>query len=261
MAADMPVKAPVYKAPPPPRVHNWTGCHIGVNVGWSHSKHDLSTYADPAPQNNINDTARTAIINAGLASLDDDAFTGGGQVGCDWQFTGTSVVVGAEGDFNYLGNDASRDTGNYVESGSGRTVRSIDDIKMHWLATVRGRVGWAFDRILVYATGGLAITRLDISKQFAWNFTDGCTVLNGLNDCHVGGSDTTRTGWTVGGGVEWAFDDHWSVKGEYLYADFGDVSYQTSNSGVFFTPTSSQIATHTVSTKLQIARIGVNYKF
>ncbi len=169
--------------------------------------------------------------------------------------------AGRQGDFNYLGNDASRDTGNYVEAVSGRTVRSIDDIKMHWLATIRGRIGWAFDRVLVYATGGLAITRLDISKQFAWDFSDGCTILNGLNECHVGGSDTTRAGWTVGGGLEWAFAPNWSVKAEYLYADFGNTSYSTTNSGTGFIGGQAQVATHTVSTTLQVARVGVNFHF
>ncbi len=93
-AADMPVKGPVYKAPPP-QVYNWTGCYVGANVGWAHSKHDLSTYADAFPLNAINNTARTAIINAGSAGIDDDSFTGGGQVGCNWQMPNTSWVLGA----------------------------------------------------------------------------------------------------------------------------------------------------------------------
>ncbi len=257
-AADLPRKAPAYIPPPPP--FTWTGCYVGVNAGWGHVKHDLSTFAPPFPPNDINDTARTAINNAGAATLDKDGFTGGGQVGCNWQPGWASLVLGIEGDFNGIDGDTSRNTGNYVEPVSGRTVRSIDDIGMNWFATIRGRLGWAFDRVLVYGTGGVAFANVDISKRFAWDFADGCPVVSGLNECHVGGDNSTRTGWTAGGGVEWAFYDHWSAKAEYLYADLGDVTYTTTNIGAFFTP-GEQIANHTVSTKLQVFRVGVNYQF
>lgn len=259
-AADMPVKAPVYKAMPAVVAYNWTGCYVGANAGWGHAKHDLSTAAHRFPANNINATARTAIIKAGAASLDGDGFTGGGQVGCNWQLAGTSFVLGGEGDFNFLSAKASRDTGNVVEPVSGRVVRSIDDIGMDWFATIRGRIGFAIDRILIYGTGGVAFAKIDISKRFAWNFNDACPVVGGLNECHAGGDNSTRTGWTAGGGVEWAFDNHWSAKAEYLYADFGDVTYQTSNVGPAFVG-APQVASHTVSTTLQIARLGINYRF
>ena len=229
-------------------------------MGWARAKHDLSTFAEPFPPNFINATARTAIINAGSAGIDSDGFTGGGQVGCNWQPQGSIFVFGVEGDINILDTDASRNTGNFVEPVSGRTVRSVDNIGMDWFATIRGRIGVTFNQILFYATGGLAIANVDISKRFAWDFADGCPVVGGLNECHVGGVSDTRTGWTAGGGIEWAFNNHWSVKAEYLYADFGDVSYQTRNVGPAFVVI-PQIATHTVSTTLQVARLGINFRF
>ena len=79
MAADMPVKAPVLKAPPPVAVYSWTGCYIGGNVGWAHERDKLSTVVPPAPPNNINAAAIDAITNAGLATISGDGVTGGGE--------------------------------------------------------------------------------------------------------------------------------------------------------------------------------------
>jgi outer membrane immunogenic protein len=252
---------PITKAPAvaPVAPFSWTGCYIGGNLGWARAEHDLVTFADPFPANNINAAARTAIINSGLTSLEQDGFTGGGQVGCNWQMG--MFVLGGEADINFADVTADRDTGEFIEPVSGRVVRSIDHIRQDWFATVRGRVGLAFDRILVYGTGGLAITQLDVAKSFSWDFADGCPVLGALNNCHVGGVSDTRTGWTAGGGIEWAFAPQWSLKAEYLFADFGSVSYQTSNRGLLFVAAAPQVATHSVDTTFQVVRLGVNWKF
>jgi outer membrane immunogenic protein len=254
-AADMPLKA--QRAAP--QYFTWTGCYIGVNAGWGRAEHDLSTFAAGAP-NNINATARTAINNAGLASINGDGFTGGGTVGCNWQTN--NWVWGIEGDFNFANFDADRNTGNVVEPVSGRTVRSIDSVGTDWFATLRGRFGIAFDRVLIYGTGGAAFAKFDISKRFAWDFIDGCPIVGGLQECHVGGISDTRIGWVAGGGIEWAFASGWSVKGEYLFADFGSVSYTTANVGPGFVGAgNTQLATHSVDTTVQIVRFGLNYRW
>jgi len=260
MAADMPVR-PVLKAPPPMVVaYSWTGCYIGGNVGWAHEHDKLRTVVPAAPPNNINATAITAITNAGLATISGDGVTGGGQVGCNWQ--NGMWVWGVEGDIDFLDAKATRNTGNVVEPVSGRTVRSIDSVGKDWLATIRGRAGFAFDRVLVYATGGAAFAQFKIAKDFAWDFADGCPVVNVLNDCHVGGRNSTQTGWVVGGGVEWALSGNWSIKGEYLHADFGNQNYTTLNRGPGFqTPATTQSAVHNVKATLDIARAGLNYRF
>jgi outer membrane immunogenic protein len=260
MAADMPVRAPVLKAPPPiMAAYSWTGCYIGGNVGWAHERDKLSTVV-PATSN-MNATAIAAITNAGRATISGDGVTGGGQAGCNWQ--NGSFVLGVEGDINFLDAKASRNTGNVLEPVSGRIVRSIDDVSKDWFATIRGRAGFAFDRVLVYATGGAAIAQFKITKDFAWDFADGCPVVNVLNDCHVGGRNGTQTGWVAGGGVEWALSGNWSIKGEYLHADFGNQSYTTLNRGALFPQTGpvSQPAIHNVKATLDIARAGLNYRF
>jgi outer membrane immunogenic protein len=108
---------------------------------------------------------------------------------------------------------------------------------IHIIPAFRGRVGWAFDSVLVYGTGGLAVTKFDITKSFSWDLNDGCPTLGTLFNCHNGGTSGTRTGWTAGGGVEWAFAPRWSLKAEYLFADFGRVTYSTFNNGPGFVGT------------------------
>jgi outer membrane immunogenic protein len=256
-AADL---GPILKARPAPApvVFSWTGCYVGGNVGWARGEHDLSTNSTPGPL--LGTTASATLNGAGAASLNADGITGGGQVGCNWQYR--NFVLGGEGDINFADINADRDTGAFVVPGaSGHIARSIDHIGQDWFATFRGRVGWAFDHVLVYGTGGLAVTKLDITKSFSWDFNDGCPTIGPLFNCHNGGTSGTRTGWTAGGGVEWAFAPRWSLKAEYLFADFGKVTYTTFNNGPGFVGTAGQVAFHTVDSKLQVVRVGVNWQF
>lgn len=257
MAADMPVKArPVVPVAVP--VFTWTGCYVGANVGWARNNDRLDTSVDAA--SNMNATARTAIINAGNATIHGDGFTGGGQVGCNYQVNRT-FVMGVEADINFLDADATRNTGNVVEPVSGRTVRSIDNIGMDWMSTIRGRAGFAVDRVFFYGTAGAAIAKIDINKRFAWDFADGCPIVNVLNECHVGGRSDTRVGLVAGGGIEWAWTNTWSLKAEFLHADFRSVSYRTCNAGAFpaCPLAGSQSADHRVRTTVDVVRVGVNY--
>ena len=266
-AADIPAR-PMVKAPVMAPAFTWTGCHIGGNVGWARGENTLSTIV-PAGSN-MNVPAQTTITTAGNTSFDNTGWTGGGQIGCNWQtgfnVLGGSLVLGVEGDLNWLSANGSRNTGIVTHPTTGRLYQSIDEINTRWLGTFRGRLGVAFGNVLLYGTGGLAAAPVNITKDFRWDFTDGCPILNTLQSCHVGGVSGTRTGWTAGGGIEWAFAPQrpwgWSVKAEYLYSDFGSQSYTTLNRGtIFLPPTAPQPANHTVSTNLHVFRIGLNLLF
>ena len=108
--------------------------------------------------------------------------------------------------------------------------------KQDWFGTVRGRVGYAWDRTLIYATGGFAYGNVE-DRYF---------------DPVVGttSSSSTRTGWTVGGGAEYAFTDNWTVKGEYLYVDLDDQRISA--------PVVDDV---TFEHKFNVVRLGLNYKF
>src|SRR5207253_2641834 len=99
------------------------------------------------------------------------------------------------------------------------SAQDFDQIKHNWLATFRGRAGYAANRALWYVTGGLAVGDTSFSRTQTWNFVDGCAVdpRNGFQDCHVGTASKTAVGAVAGVGVEYAFNGNWSAKLEYLH--------------------------------------------
>ncbi|MCB4769385.1 porin family protein [Ancylobacter sp. Lp-2] len=190
MAQPYPTKAPVV-APVP--VFSWTGFYLGGNTGyaWGSSNGDID--------------------NLGI---DPSGWFGGGQIGFNYQL-GNNVVIGIETD---LQGGSIKDTAYGYES------------KLDYFGTVRARVGYAFDTVLPYVTGGFAYGKTKVTDQLL-NWSE----------------SSTQTGWTIGAGVEYAFLPNWTVKAEYLYVDLGDDYYD--NLGA------------TAGTNLNIARVGLNYKF
>lgn len=201
LAADI-ARQPVYKAPPPlvPVVYNWTGFYAGINAGYGFGgSGNVLTAGQAAP----NAAEIGAGIRPGSVSLDNSGFIGGGQIGYNWQFG--SIVAGIEADADYTG---FRDRQTFVNAGLNNTFRQDLD----YLGTVRGRLGYAWDRTLVYATGGLAYGGLNNKVDF----------FGPAGQLQYSGRDSsTKTGYTVGGGIEQAFGNGWSAKLEYLYYNLG----------------------------------------
>jgi outer membrane immunogenic protein len=223
LAADLrvPVKAPMTYAPAP---FNWTGCYIGVQGGgaWGRSRH-------------IN---QTGGVNFNITdSYDVDGFLVGPTVGCNFQTGG--FVFGIEGDWSW----SSKEGG-----GNGLlpffNPLAVSQTREHWLATVRGRVGWAFDRWMIYATGGGAFA--DVEARVVPDPASGLAIIS---------ESRTRAGWTVGGGLEWAFAPNWSAKVEYLHVAF-------ENEGYFLTPPAGfGNRAGGVPLHNDIIRAGINYRF
>ena len=232
MAADLPSrKAPV--APPPP-VLSWTGAYVGANIGggWMNGGNGRVYSYNPTTLANYT-WAKGGSGNAGVV--------GGVQVGYNYQIS-PMFVVGAETDFQgstlgggYNGayNAVSLDAinGNEVAGYTGAT-------QLNWFGTVRGRVGVVplMPNVLVYGTGGFAY---------------GGVQRNGT----YGNTSATQTGWTAGGGVEYAFTPAWSVKGEYLYTNLMGGNQNT----WFNSPTSLNNVNN--RTSFNTIRAGVNYHF
>jgi outer membrane immunogenic protein len=150
----------------------------------------------------------------------------GGTVGYNWQ--SGAIVYGLEGDFDWAD----------VSSSSTCAGAFTCTTKERWFATARGRIGYAFDRWLPYLTGGAAFGNVKASIT--------SPALGGLS-----GSDT-MVGWTVGGGLEYAFLGNWTAKVEYLYADLGKFNCSGCVAG---------LVTDNVSFTQNIVRAGLNYKF
>jgi outer membrane immunogenic protein len=239
-AADIP--RPVTKAPALVQApaYSWTGCYAGLNAGASWTRLDQNL-AVPDP------------VNANFAlGGQDTGFTGGGQVGCNWQYV-PNWVFGLEGDFNYL---SAKRTGRFAFSEGSEDVAGSMETKLRWLATVRGRFGHTWGHTMLFATGGLAFGDVKSSVN-AVSLSSANAVLTGT---FAGSVSQTRVGWSAGAGVEHAFGNQWSAKLEYLYFDLGSFNYL-----VNLTSGSPDFAPTTWSTNGKIdghiVRLGLNYRF
>jgi outer membrane immunogenic protein len=242
LAADLPIRAPAYKAPP--AYFGWTGCYIGANVGgvWARLRDNWTPNPAGFPVSGPSLTAN------GTATLHDRGFTGGGQIGCNYE-THHRIVWGVEGDFNFTDVRGIRDVA-VPASGPVAAYSIHEEFRARWLSTIRGRVGFTADRTLFYATGGVAFANLKT--------LDSAVFPASATNNTVSGSGT-RTGWTVGGGIERALTGAWSIKAEYLFARFGHFSRTSANSDPGTFPLSTIVHDHRLEE--HIARIGLNYRF
>lgn len=196
-AADMPAYEPAASVAVPS--FSWTGPYVGVQAGYDWFKADNRGFG-------------------GSATSKPDGFTVGGYAGYNVQLDNSPLVLGAEADLNY--SDAK---------GSRGLVRN----EIGWTGAIRGRVGYAFDRFLVYGAGGLAFADHDVKGRGA-----------------LGGSDdTVAVGWTIGGGVETALTDNVTARVEYRYSDFGTDSFSVAGSRMKSDVTDNRVL------------LGLGYKF
>ncbi|MHB8268454.1 outer membrane protein [Bradyrhizobium sp.] len=266
-AADMAYKAaPVPMAPAP---FSWTGFYVGANVGGAWTPNNGGSDFGPlfppfivlAPQ-----AAIPTLIPGQLDVLGGggrrSGVIGGGQVGYNYQVN--QFVLGVEADAQGTGLNgstasATRSFGPPILLATVNQTVTVDFGRIDWMASFRGRAGFAVNQALFYVTGGGAVAGIGGSTT---------TVINGPGIAipagtfvATNGGDTTRWGWTVGGGIEWAFNQNWSIAGEYRYTDFG-------NRGTTFTIPSGLaaapiFATGTSSSRLTVeqATFRLNYRF
>lgn len=213
-AADLPARMPVKAAPVVAPPFNWTGFYVGANAGaiWSRSS--------------VTQTDTSGIVFSN-DSTTGTGFIGGVQVGYNWQFS--NIVLGVEGDIDFASDS---------KSVALPLLPGTHNSSLSALGTVRGRAGLAVDRFLPYVTGGVAFASLKNEYISTFPFT--------IN------RGSSATGWTVGGGLEYAFDRHWSAKAEYLYVKFPDKTVAVGGGTPY---------TFNFSDSESIARVGVNYRF
>ncbi len=256
-----------YPASPPvltaPAVFSWTGFYAGLNVGYVWGNDPVSAYAPNLSQWGAGSTAPFEAAIVGTGSMHPSGVIGGGQIGYNFQID--HYVLGLEGDVEGLDASSTRDSG-YLTGFTTRfrprkLIHDVDEVSYQPFATIRGRIGYAFDRVLIYATGGLAVTGQDFSRSLDWTYIDApCPYgADGLHACHAGSISRTLAGWAIGGGIEYALTNNWTIRAEYLHADFGTTNFSTFNPG---TSHPGQQLIHTIGdTTFDIARVGINYKF
>ncbi len=215
VAADLPRRtvapAPVVAVAP---VFTWSGFYVGVSGGGMFGETRVRT-AGVLPGNIAN---VTALARPARVTVDQDGFLIGGTAGYNMQFG--AFVAGIEGDISYTDIDGRTTYLNPAPFGAGPfpvgSTRSTFRTDMDYLATVRGRVGVAFDRVFVYATGGAAIADTTYTADFGAPVTGAQQFFGRRSD--------TQLGYTVGAGVETAITDAVSLKAEYLYYDLGSIT-------------------------------------
>ncbi len=260
-AADLSVKAPVVYAP----LFTWTGCYLGVNGGWIGSDESYDTdlrHHPPVRGPWINQGGRRADFDRYRRSFSSDESGGtvGGQFGCQWQWG--SVVLGGEWDWAWSGLEEEDNVrfGPIAGPNIGLPERAEHHHKqLDWFMTVRARLGWAaWDRFLIYATGGVAMgaydafTRVNLGPFDQFDPFDAAPEFNGSYR-------EKRIGWTAGGGFEWAFANNWTAKAEFLYLDFGSFDYHSPH--IDFGVDDTRVWWTEVDAQEYVVRVGLNYLF
>jgi outer membrane immunogenic protein len=230
-AADL---APRYtKAPPAAPVFSWSGCYLGGFVGGAWADNSVRA----RDTNGYNALGDTWFYNT------NSSFIGGGTAGCNYQTS--AFVFGIEGEVGYL-----RSTGSaldplspFIPLDTTSSTRFGD-----WYGVVAGRAGFAVDRTLFYAKGGVAFIDTHVSVID--------TNPAGGNTITALGSDNRAT-WAAGAGIEYAFTNNWTIKGEYLFIDTRETINACGNANVGggrFCWSHDVPGLHTV-------KLGLNYKF
>ncbi len=263
-AADMAVKA---RPMAPPPAFSWTGFYVGANVGGGWTPESGSSEFGPlfpgfivlAP-NAVIPTVFPGQLASLTGSGSSSGVIGGGQIGYNWQVN--QFVLGVEADL--VGTDLKGSSGSATRSFGPPLILAtvtqtvtVDFGHIDWMASFRGRAGFAVDRALFYVTGGAAVAEIGGSRTTVVN-SPTIAIPAGTFVANNGGS-TTRWGWTVGGGIEWAFSQNWSLAGEYRYTDFGNRATSFTVPDGFGTT----FATGTGSSHLTVnqATARLNYRF
>lgn len=224
---------PVNPFVPQVPVYSWTGAYLGLQggYGWGDSEYDFS-FEDPLGQ---------FEPFAGALNLEPNGFVGGGHLGALFQWNW--LVIGAEGDieFNTMDDAAAVD---FVDAFGNVVASAQASTSYNWSASARGRVGLAFDRVLVYGTGGYAYS--DVDLNFRGRVFDGAGATIGT---FLASSDEGLSGWTAGGGVDALVGYNMSARIEYRYTDLEDLSFAVADD------------TLTIENNFHAVRAGLSYHF
>ncbi|MEJ0078172.1 MAG: outer membrane beta-barrel protein [Alphaproteobacteria bacterium] len=217
MAADLPVKAPMV-APIMAPAFSWSGCYIGGNIGGKWAQSDGSVTIAAAGTG----AAATPASAVAFGRGDSSSFMGGGQIGCQIQ-TG-NWVLGLEGDADWHRLSFSRTLVGGAALPILFVAGDVFDLRSDWQASARGRIGYAWDRWMIYATGGAAFTNVNVGTNF---------IAIGPFPATVVSDSKTLVGWTVGGGMEYAITNNWIAGIEGRYSNYGTTNFNAGQLSTF----------------------------
>ncbi len=254
-AADLPTRkeapAPIFVPPP----FTWTGFYVGLNAGgiWN-TGNATTTVFDPFGFAIA--TVPFATFFPGGSFGSESGFIGGGQAGYNWQMG--AFVLGLETDFDWTSLSRSRSFvgPTFVDFFGFTDFLTVNgSAKMDWIGTTRARLGFVAtpdNRLMFYGTGGFAygggsahLDVFDANNGWVWSSN----------------RSNTRTGWTIGAGVEYAFTNNITLKGEYLYYDLGHENIVTIANAAALAVFPGVYTSTKVDFNGSILRAGINYKF
>lgn len=231
---------------------DWTGFYIGVNAGHANGSADVTTSTVYSGSGYFDTTSVPAIAAAGNGELSPSGFVGGVTGGYNWQHG--AAVFGLEADYDSLNADDDRVAGSEYPCCASTSFSVMQTTKADDLFTLRGRVGIASGHSLLYITAGWAQAKIKVQDSFNDTFAGAQESFRGSQ---------TKSDWIYGVGYEHAIGDRWSIKAEYLHADFGTVT-GVSNNLTAYSPTENfpdNPFTHSSDLELNMFRLGVNYRF
>ena len=232
-AAAPPPRAPAAYVPAVAPTYNWGGVYIGVNGGGAFG---TTNWSDP------NNTA----LSGTTGDFNMNGWLVGGTLGANFQ--ANQLVFGVEADLDWASIKGDVTNGYCALTEGGALIGTTCETKTNYIGTVRGRLGFAADRVLLFATGGLAFANVQAGLT-------GAAITTPTYDSNA------KLGWTAGGGIEVALGDNWTAKLDYLYASLQSGACTSSANCGFTNLTNAVIANDTVKFTTSLVRLGVNYKF
>lgn len=216
---------------------NWSGIYVGASVGYGWANVEYGNMLVPVVSQDI---------GSGF-DPDIDGTVGGVQIGYNHQLG--ALVLGVEADFQF--SDVSG-SARQITNTMGGPLDTTMDFNLEWFGTLRGRMGVAAtDRFLIYGTAGIAFGKTENGAAYMVDPILGPDYGGGIS------GKSTHNGWAVGAGAEYAFDNNWSIKGEYLYVDLG-----TEVVGTLPVPPSPILGPGiSMDLSFQTVRVGINYRF
>jgi outer membrane immunogenic protein len=225
-AADIRVAVKARPVIPP---FSWAGFYVGGHLGFARGHSDFDQTTDAIFPGFLVDTGTLILIPGRLGtvpatSADDTGLLGGAQAGHNWQVG--RYVFGVEGDIS--GTRLREDVtvaAFTVPPGNeaGQTLTGTYSTKINWIASLRARLGMTWERLLIYVTGGAAFIDAEIESSFTLTNTNAGIVfpVPGATGTTFATASVHDVGWTLGGGLQWAVTDAWSLGAEYRHSYFG----------------------------------------
>jgi len=251
-AADL---APPFPAKAPVPLWNWTGIYVGGNFGFAT---DNFSFSGTTPAHGAVPTTTFS------GSKFTNGVVGGGQVGGNWQLPAWPVVVGVEADIDATSLKSVLNTCAITAAGTVQSCTSHNSL-LNDFGTVRGRLGYAWDNVLLFGTGGWAYARTSTNDTLVCTGAATCATT-GVGLPFTGGTASTTatpSGWSAGGGLELGVWSNWVIRAEYLLLRFNGIGTTTTFTGTTGVPPAAFTATShsTSNSTINAFELGVSYLF